>query len=67
MPKQPGLMGVRVKVVVKAAKKHCLIAEVVNKPNINNEKLLRVNSIHSIWPVFALLICVLARLIWLLV
>jgi len=61
------LMGTHIKVLLKTAKKHCLIAEMVNKPNIFNDKLLGINSIYSIWPVFALLICVLARLIWLLV
>lgn len=60
-----GLMGKRVKVIVKSAKKHCLIAEIIKKPTNFNDKFQRINRIYSLWPVFVL-ICVLARLIWLL-
>lgn len=66
MPKELGLMGKRIKVIVKSAKKHCLIANIVKKPTNFNDKLRGINSIYSLWPVFVLLICVLARLIWLL-
>lgn len=67
MPKQPGLMGKRIKVIVKSAKKHCLIAEMISKPTIFQDKLQDINNIYSIWPVFALLVCILARIIWLFV
>lgn len=67
MPKQPGVMGKRVKVIVKSAKKHCLIAEIISKPIIFQNKLQDINHIYSIWPVFALLVCILARIIWLFV
>jgi len=60
-------MGKYVKVIVKSTKKHCLIAEIIKKPRIFKIKLQEVNNIHSIWPVFALFICILARVIWLLV
>lgn len=67
MPKEPELMGKCVKVIVKSAKKHCLIAEIVKKPRIFKNTLQGINNINSIWPVFALLLCILARVIWLLV
>lgn len=65
IPKESGLMGKRVKVIVKSAKKHCLIAEIVKRPTNFNDKLQGINSFYSLWPIFVL-ICVLARLIWLL-
>lgn len=68
MPKEQELMGKYIKVIVKTAKKHCLIAEIINKPTILKDILQkRVNNLYSIWPVFALFICILARIIWLLV
>lgn len=60
-------MGKRIKVIVKSAKKHCLIAEIVHKQIIYKDKFQRINDIFSIWPVFALLLCILARVIWILV
>lgn len=65
--KEPELMGKCIKVIVKSAKKHCLIAEMVDKPRIIKNNLQRINDMYSIWPVFALLVCVLARILWLLV
>lgn len=67
MKKEPELMGKFIKVVVKSAKKHCLIAEIVDKPRIFKNNLQRINDMYSIWPVFALLVCVLARILWLFV
>jgi hypothetical protein len=56
------------KVIVKSAKKHCLIAEKVHQPTkVFKDKLQRINNIYSAWPVFALIICVVARILWLLV
>lgn len=60
-------MGKCIKVIVKSAKKHCLIAEIIHYPITFNGKLQGINYIYSIWPVFALLICILARIIWFLV
>ncbi|CAI6369258.1 unnamed protein product [Macrosiphum euphorbiae] len=65
--KEPELMGKCIKVIVKSAKKHCLIAEMVDKPRIFKHNLQKINDMYSIWPVFALLVCVLARILWLLV
>lgn len=67
MTKEPELMGKCIKVIVKSAKKHCLIAEIVDKPRIFKNKIQEINDIYSIWPVFALLVCVLARILWLFV
>lgn len=66
VPKEPKLMGKSIKVIIKSAKKHCLIAEIIHKPITFNDKL-GINYFYSIWPVFALLICILARIIWFLV
>lgn len=68
VPKEPELMGKYIKVIVKTAKKHCLLAEIINKPSIFKDRLQRrINIIYLVWPVFALLICILAKIIWLLV
>jgi len=66
VPKESDLMGKCVKVIIKSAKKHCLIAEIIKKPRIFKNPL-QINNIYSIWSIFALLICILARIIWLLI
>lgn len=67
MPKKPDLMGKCIKVMVKSAKKHCLIAEIMNSPAMLKDTLQGIDYIYSKWPIFALIVCILARVLWLLI
>ncbi|XP_050436726.1 threonylcarbamoyladenosine tRNA methylthiotransferase [Adelges cooleyi] len=63
---RPELMGKFVTVIVRSAKKHCLIADTVQDQTVLKKKNDLNAKLHFIWPVFALIFCILARLFWML-